>query len=153
MAIDIDAIKDLGGIPESDVDAMNSERPTMIPRLIASIYGIIKTYLRKQYKVPLPEPEPEEIVFAVVSWVVYQLVFLKRGVNVTDAVAQEVKANYEFAKKWIEDLSDGKCELDFNTDLSPSVDEGGPALGTMSGPYQFLDDARAQRNGGDCGCD
>jgi phage gp36-like protein len=151
MAIDIDAIKDLGGIPLSDVDDLNSERPTMIPRLIASIYGIIKSYLRKQYKVPLPEPEPDEIVFAVVSWVVYQLVFLKRGVNVTDDVAQEVKANYEFAKKWIEDLADGKAELDFAADQSPSVDEGGPSLGSMSNPYQFVDDLRDQRNVG-CGC-
>lgn len=150
MAIDIDAIKDLGGIPLSDVDALNAERPTMIPRMIASIYGIIKTYLRKQYKVPLPEPEPDEIVFAVVSWVVYQLVFLKRGVNVADDVAQEVKANYEFAKKWIEDLSDGKCELDFAADQTPGTDDGGPSTGTMSNPYQFVDDLRDQRYG--CGC-
>lgn len=152
MAIDLNAIKDLGGIPESDVDALHAERPTMIPRLIASIYGIVKSYLRKQYKIPLPEPEPEEIVFAVVSWVVYQLVFLKRGVNVTDEVAQEVKANYEFARKWIEDLADGKAELDFNADASPAVDEGGPALGTMSGPYQFIADVQAQQSGDDCGC-
>lgn len=150
MAIDIDAIKDLGGIPLSDVDDLNSERPTMIPRLIASIYGIIKSYLRKQYKVPLPEPEPDEIVFAVVSWVVYQLVFLKRGVNVTDDVAQEVKANYEFAKKWIEDLADGKAELDFAADQSPSVDEGGPSLGSMSNPYQFINDLRDQNYGNGC---
>lgn len=150
MAIDVDAIKDLGGIPLSDVDDLNSERPTMIPRLIASIYGIIKSYLRKQYKVPLPEPEPEEIVFAVVSWVVYQLVFLKRGVNVTDDVAQEVKANYEFAKKWIEDLADGKAELDFAADQSPGVDEGGPSLGSMSNPYQFVDDLRDQNYGNGC---
>lgn len=150
MAIDIDAIKDLGGIPIDDVDALHAERPTMIPRLIASIYGIIKTYLRKQYKMPLLEPEPEEIVFAVVSWVVYQLVFLKRGVNVTDDVAQEVKANYEFAKKWIEDLSDGKCELDFAADQSPTVDEGGPSLGSMSNSYQFIDDLRANLYDG-CG--
>lgn len=150
MAIDIDAIKDLGGIPLSDVDDLNSERPTMIPRLIASIYGIIKSYLRKQYKVPLPEPEPDEIVFAVVSWVVYQLVFLKRGVNVTDDVAQEVKANYEFAKKWVEDLADGKAELDFAADQSPSVDEGGPSLGSMSNPYQFVDDLRDQNYNSGC---
>ena len=150
MAIDIDAIKDLGGIPLSDVDDLNSERPTMIPRLIASIYGIIKSYLRKQYKVPLPEPEPDEIVFAVVSWVVYQLVFLKRGVNVTDDVAQEVKANYEFAKKWIEDLADGKAELDFAADQSPSVDEGGPSLVSMSNPYQFINDLRDQNYGNGC---
>ena len=150
MAIDIDAIKDLGGIPLSDINDLNSERPTMIPRLIASIYGIIKSYLRKQYKVPLPEPGPDEIVFAVVSWVVYQLVFLKRGVNVTDDVAQEVKANYEFAKKWIEDLADGKAELDFAADQSPSVDEGGPSLGSMSNPYQFINDLRDQNYGNGC---
>jgi len=152
MAIDIDAIKDLGGIPESDVDGLNTARPTMIPALIASIYGVIKSYLRKQYRMPLADPIPDEIVWAVVQWVVYQLVFVKRGVNVTDDVALEVKANYEFAKKWIEDLSDGKCELDLNADQTPGLDDGGPSLGTMAGPYQFVDDSREARYNENAGC-
>lgn len=144
---DIDAIKDLGWIPEGDVDALNTERPTMIPRLIASISGVIASYLRKQYRQPLPSPTPDEIVWAVVAHVVYRLVFGKRGVNVTDDIAQEVKAEYEFAKRWIEDLADGKAELDFAADGTPTVDEGGPSLGTMSDPYEFINDVQIDKRG------
>lgn len=144
-------IKDLGMLPDEDLDDLITSYPTMVAALIAAVSGVADSYLRKRHKLPLNSPYPPELVNAVVQIVVYRA-YLKRGVEATSTdVPKQIIASKDEAMKWLLDVSTGTVELDTNADASPDVEEGGPLFGSSGQPFSWYDQVQASQGYGNWG--
>jgi len=134
---------DIGAMPEADIDALHTANPTMIPRLIESVSGVIDTWLRKRYKLPLKTPYPPELVTHTVTLVTYKL-YQKRGMDYGDPFAVSLKEDQDASWAWCKNISTGDQELAGDQDASPGLDEAGPLISSTGSPYAWLD----QKGGG-----
>lgn len=152
-------VKDLGMLPDPELDSFISDYPTTVSMLLEAASSVADSYLRKRYKLPLVSPYPPELTYAVVQIVVYR-VYLKRGVEATrNDVAKQIIELKDFAMEWLDNVSKGLVELDRAADATPVIDEGGPVYGSTGNPYSWYDQAYGGVGGygnwgpkGNCGC-
>ena len=98
----------------------------------------IDSQLRKRYAVPFASPYPE----TAINWlntIVTALVYLKAGVDTTDAQLQRVLADADTAKAEVLQAADavnGRWELPLRADQTASgVSKGGPLAYGEASPY------------------
>ena len=133
-------IRDLGYIPDEDLDALNTERPTRIPQLFAAVSGWMDSYLRPRHKLPFATA-PAELIDACVAIVVWRL-YITRGLPSlaapnADPVVTEIKAAFDRAMDWLKAIRKGEAFLAYDGDSSPDNDEEGSSLGSAANPIVY----------------
>lgn len=144
-------IRDLGYIPDSDLDALDVERPTRIPRLFEAESAVFDTYLRPRYGVPMPgSPVPIELTDAVVAIVVARLYTVRGFPSIPDgsAVVKEILDARDRALRFRDDIRDGRAQLDFTKDTTPGLPEAGASTGYAPQPSAFKLSAAVSTCGG-----
>ncbi len=119
--------------------------------------GKVDSYLRGRYKVPLPGPSyPGEIVEAVCAIAAFTILSA-RGFDPSSGADQTVRERYldqvgrPGLKGWLQQLAEGRVNLDIGSDGTPGVNDGAPlvisrATSTRSGSGgDFCDDCRGGR--------
>jgi phage gp36-like protein len=99
--------------------------------------GVVDTYLRGRYLLPLVSPYPQEIINAVcliAAWTVLNI----RGFDPSSGTDVNVRTRYEDMtgrpgqKGWLQQLSSGLVNLDLAADASSGVNDGGPIVASRS---------------------
>lgn len=116
--------------------------------------GVVDSYLRGRYRLPLAEPYPQEIITAtcvIAAWSILNV----RGFDPSAASDVNVRTRYEdiigrpMQKGWLQQLAAGLINLDLAADASSGHHDGGPRVssrGRRSGSCD-PDDCRGGRYG------
>lgn len=134
-------------MPMGDVDEIEqSEEGYILARLTART-ARINSQLRKRYTIPFAAPVPE-VVLDWLATVVTPDLWLKRGVNPSDA---QVAAIFAMADKaWAEiekaaDCETGLYDLPLREDTAATgISQGGPFSSSQASPYAWMDVQRTK---------
>jgi len=133
-------IRDLGLIPDEDLDALDQARPTQIPRLFDAVSARFDTYLRPRYGVPMPgSPVPIELTDAVVAIVVARLYAYRGFPSIPEGsdTVKEILLARDHAEAFLKDIRDGVAQLDWTKDATPGGLEAGPSVSYALTPAEF----------------
>jgi hypothetical protein len=125
-------------MPASDVDGIETSAPGWILGQLTYWSSQIDSRLAKRYAVPFPSPYPT----AVTGWlarIVTQRLYIKRGVDSTDAqyqvIADDAKESWAEIKE-AADAVNGLFELPSRADVdADGVVRGGPVSYSEASPY------------------
>ena len=92
--------------------------------------GLIDSYLRSGYTVPLGSPYPTEIVRACCPLAAYSLICW-RGYDPARS-GESFRMRHEDAISWLRDVAAGRAALAITADGTPSTLEGRPQVQTGS---------------------
>lgn len=98
----------------------------------------VDSYLRGRYSVPLAVPCPQEVQDAVIAIAAYRIMMF-RGF---DSSSQDslITDRFEYytgkpgQKGWLDKLSTGQVNLDVSSDMTGTVNEGGPIVASKNAP-------------------
>lgn len=90
--------------------------------------GLMDSYLRAQYSLPLVQPYPDEIVRCNVILASYDLIQF-RGYN-PDEYDSNWRLRYEDAIRWLEGIASGTVALTEIADSTPTQYDGRPRVAT-----------------------
>lgn len=131
------------GLPPAALDGFTG---SVDDHLVAGS-AVFDSYARGRYKVPLTLPAPIEVVIAVCVLAAYSIVNA-RGYDPRDGADNNLRTRYEDLMGrqgqhgWLQQLSEGKVNLDIAADATSGVHDGGPIIASRA----------ARRSGGGC-CD
>jgi glutaredoxin len=138
----LDPFKAITVAPAEFVDAIETVAPGWIDAQAGLISAWVDAQLRKRYDAPFASPYP----VAVTGWVSRLLtlkVFLRRGVDATDAQFAEIKNDADEAKKEIKEAADaenGLYDLPLRQDTTASgISKAGPLSYSEQSPYVWAD--------------
>lgn len=94
---------------------------------VAAASGVVDSYLRARYKLPLSEPYPQEIKRATANLASYDFLSV-RGFDPQQGFDGNVLIRYESTIKWLQDVANGKANLSGAADASPNSADGGPSV-------------------------
>lgn len=137
---DISDIVNLGYIPESDLNKLNTQNAARIPALFETISDEFDAYMRPRYGVPFPSlTVPPAVKRAVVHMVVYDLYIMRGFPSITEGsrVADRIVESYNEAKKFREDVRDGRAQFAQSSDATPSLLEAGASKAISASPADF----------------
>lgn len=141
-------------VPPQLITWINGQDSSWLDTQLASFSGYLDARLRKRYSVPFADPS--EIVKVWVTDVVSLRLYLRRGVDSTDAQFAQVQRNSDRAFVEIKEAADAVDGL-FDLPLlsaggATAVDKGGPFVYSETSPYVGLDvqreTARAEDSNG-----
>ncbi|AUX25149.1 uncharacterized protein SOCEGT47_056930 [Sorangium cellulosum] len=151
--VTIEDVRDLGTLPEEDIDQLEAQYPGITLRLATKISGQFDARLIKRYAAPFQEPYPDSLVDNVARVVAYRLT-LKRGFNPSSEQDQLIKEEKDEALAWLKEAADsekGLIELPRRQETpggSSAIDKGGPFGYSEANPYLWTDaQAREPRYG------
>lgn len=101
--------------------------------------ALFDSYARGRYKVPLTLPAPQEVVVAVCVLAAYSIVNV-RGYDPNNGADANLRTRYDdlmgraFGQKgWLQQLSEGKVNLDIAADATSGVHDGAPIVASRGG--------------------
>jgi hypothetical protein len=151
--VNISDVKDLGTLPEEDIDELERRFPGLTIRVATKISGQFDDRLRKRYATPFQQPYPDSLIDNVARVVAYRLI-LKRGFNPSSEQDQLVVKEKDEALDWLKEAADsekGLIELPLRQESPPgesAINKGGPFGYSESNPYIWMDvQARESRHG------
>jgi len=130
---------DLGdyGLPPDALTGVGMT-PAVQNKILTKASGIIDSYLRGRYKLPLSVPYPDEIIEACVSVAAFKV--LKRRGHNPSAFDQTFTDDYQAALEWLAKLSKGEVNLCSDADATPAVNEARPSVYSAGSPHINADD-------------
>lgn len=147
----IDEVKELGIMPDDEVDQFEVDYPGIILKYAAAASALVDSYAQKRHETPFnPSKVPDSIKYHTVQLTVYKM-YLKRGFNPASEQDSWIKLVYDESIQWLKDLAKGLVEIPRDADLTPDDDEMGPLFDTSNDPYQVIDQQR-EAVYGSCGC-
>ncbi len=140
--LDVSGFKTRTIMPSGDVDAVETDTPGYTASQLSEWTSRMNSVLRKRYDVPFASPYPE-VVLGWLQRLVTPRVYLKRGVNPSDAQFGEVLQDAKDAWAEIKEAADSEKGL-FDLPLkeateSSAVTQGGPFSYSEPGPYDWID--------------
>jgi phage gp36-like protein len=139
----IQDVKDLGTLPESDIDLLEKRSPGITLRIATRISGNFDSRLMKRYAAPFQEPYPDALVDAVARVVAWRLL-LRRGFNPSSEQDTLVKEEKDEALAWVKEAADSKeglVELPLRQTSAgegSAVNAGGPLGYSEQSPYTWM---------------
>ena len=113
-----DAVIAAGGVARlvqlSDFDGSGTEDTDLVDDAMDEAEGVINSYVRKKFAVPLTAPVPEIIRRTTANMGIYFLKSRRDAVTEKDAVEQEQRI------AWLEGLASGKIDPGVSTKLAKS---------------------------------
>lgn len=144
-----DAQFDQFGLPPAALDGWAGNKTDHLT--LAS--GKVDSYLRGRYRVPLPGPTyPGEIVEAVCAIAAFTII-QSRGFDPSSGSDQTVRERYldqvgrPGLKGWLQQLAEGKVNLDLGADVTPGVHDGGPIVRSRAASSASAYDDDERRGG------
>jgi phage gp36-like protein len=143
------------GLPAAALDGFTG---SVDDHLVAAS-ALFDSYARGRYRVPLTLPAPIEVAIAVCVLAAYSILNT-RGYDPHSGSDSNVRTRYEDLMGrqgqhgWLQQLSEGKVNLDIAADATAGVHDGGPivssrwARGTGSGCYGQYRDSECDTRGG-----
>lgn len=132
-------------MPQADVDEVELSETGYILARLAARTARINAQLRKRYAVPFVAPVPE-VVLDWLTTVTTPDIWLKRGVNPSDAQVAAIFAMADKAWAEIEKAADsetGLYDLPLREDTTATgISQGTPMSSSQQSPYAWIDDQR-----------
>lgn len=140
--LDVAGFKTRSIMPSGDVDAVESDTSGYTLSQLTGWSSRMNSVLRKRYAVPFASPYPE-VVLDWLQRLVTPRVYLKRGVNPSDAQFGEVLQDAKDAWAEIKEAADSDTGL-YDLPLkemteSSAITQGGPFSYSEPGPYDWTD--------------
>lgn len=135
--------KDLTIAPAGRVEAIEEKTRGWVLNQLEHFSAAIDDRLRKRYATPFASPAPRIVRMWLVQLVTPRI-YLKGGIDSTDAQFDDVRKDAELADRQIEaaaNAKDGLFELPLRSDLpGAGMTRGGPKLVTVNSPYAARDE-------------
>lgn len=122
------------GLPPAALDGFTGS----VDDHLAAASEAFNSYARGRYKVPLTLPAPLEVVIAVCVLAAYSIVNV-RGYDPREGADNNLRTRYEDLvgrqgqKGWLQQLADGKINLDIAADATGGVHDGAPIVVSRAG--------------------
>ena len=139
--LDVAGFRARTGMPMADVDLVEQQEPGYIYGRLVAGSAKINAQLEKRYPAPFVEPVPEVVLDWLTDIVTIQ-VYLKRGVNPSDAQFQVFLDASNTAKEEIAKAANsqtGLFELPLVTNAGSAISQGGPLGYSEASPYEWTD--------------
>jgi phage gp36-like protein len=117
------------GLPPQALEGFTGDIDDLLKKASAKF----NTYARGRYKVPLTAPYPDEVIEAVCVLAAYQVMTV-RGYDPNNDADRAIEDRYRDLtgrpgqKGWLQDLAQGRVNLDIAADTTPTTSEGGPIV-------------------------
>lgn len=121
------------GLPPAALDGFTGS----VDDHLAAASEAFNSYARGRYKVPLTLPAPLEVVIAVCVLAAYSIVNV-RGYDPREGADNNLRTRYEDLvgrqgqKGWLQQLADGKINLDIAADATSGVHDGAPIVASRA---------------------
>jgi len=144
----VETFTDLAICPSEYVDYIETQQPGWVDGQLAFWSGYIDSRLAKRYATPFDVDSPPIVVQGWLARLVTPKIYLKRGVDNTDA---QIVAVQDDAKAAVDELAeaanakDGLYELPLRQDApgGQGITRGAPLAYTESSPYVWMDQQEA----------
>lgn len=93
--------------------------------------GVVDSYLRGRYRLPLSSPYPQEIIHVVCNLAAYSVLSI-RGFDPTNGQDANYRMKYDDAMAWLERVAGGRVSLALEADATPTAHDGGPIVSSRS---------------------
>lgn len=126
------------GLPATALDGFAGD----VDDYLTTAAGVVDSYLRGRYLLPLSSPYPPEVVECECVLAAYTLISV-RGFDPEDSSDVNIKLRYDDKVKWLREIARGRASLDLATDAQADpTSAGGPIVSsrtrTSSDPFRGL---------------